>query len=577
MATGDDDEDIASYITRTRPSPTSAQVTNAIEKPMRLQIPDRARAPLSTAPSKLERRHFDSGAEITSTVAETYMSIYDIVIEAGSSAVAEVTLTGLPSQATVVSLPSVGEVTIPAAIPTQSTSITGSSTVGAASSSLTINVPSPSSQLVLSSPPSTPLPPTPSSTSSSPSLTSYFSTSKSSRTASSKPPATTLLSSTSFVGNSTTSTFTSTRSKTTITGTTVLPLTFLSSNSTRTASTHLATTSTVLRTTKASSITIASSVATTSQKTATSISTFETSTTSASGTGVIGGGGSPGTATGTAISSATASATTTAAAGSGGSSDVSTSTLVGGVVGGIAGLSIFLVILLFLIRMHRRRRRNREIGGASDTEAAEVDSTPGSSPMRSRLNAIPLAGPLIKRIRSPPAEPPPTERGFQNFGGRKIESVLASGGDGYGNPGPSGSVPASGIAAGGIASRSHTRLPPANAANTSFLRDSHDTTSTAGAFSPPGSPGLHELAASNPSGESGIGSRLSDTPEIVTMRPGPARTPVTAQGPFPSSAAPALPPQVRNSPRLAPVRDGVGRSLVEQDGSRGSRFAENVD
>lgn len=123
-----------------------------------------------------------------------------------------------------------------------------------------------------------------------------------------------------------------------------------------------------------------------------------------------------------------------------------------------------------------------------------------------------------------------SERGFYRVSGRKLPSVLQTGGDGYG---------------GGI-----------NEANTlsgsSFYRDSQ------GFYGGPGSP----TAGASTRPESGV----------PVMRPSPARTPVTSQGPFSGAAAapaPLTPPPTRP--------DLIGRSHPSQDGSHvSSRFTEEV-
>ena len=117
-----------------------------------------------------------------------------------------------------------------------------------------------------------------------------------------------------------------------------------------------------------------------------------------------------------------------------------------------------------------------------------------------------------------------SERGFYRVSGRKLPSVLQTGGDGYG---------------GGI--------PDANTlSGSSFYRDSQ------GFYGGPGSPS-NPPASMSRKRESGI----------PIMRPSPARTPVTEQGPF-SEVPPPLRP------------DQLGRSHPSQDGSHASKFTEEV-
>jgi hypothetical protein len=120
-----------------------------------------------------------------------------------------------------------------------------------------------------------------------------------------------------------------------------------------------------------------------------------------------------------------------------------------------------------------------------------------------------------------------SERGFYRVSGRKLPSVLQSGGDGYG---------------GGIDDNN-------TLSGSSFYRDSR------GFYGGPGSPSL-PLAGASMQRDSGV----------PIMRPSPARTPVTAQGLF-----------VEQAPLDPPRRpDGVGRSHSSHDGSHGSRFTEEV-
>jgi len=122
-----------------------------------------------------------------------------------------------------------------------------------------------------------------------------------------------------------------------------------------------------------------------------------------------------------------------------------------------------------------------------------------------------------------------SERGFVKVSGRKIPSVLQHGGDGYG---------------GNLDENIHFNVNENTLSGSSFYRDSQ------GFYGGPGSPASPGVAGPSRNRDSGI----------PIMRPSPARTPVTAQGPF-------EPPQ---------RPDGVGRSHPSHDGSHGSRFTEEV-
>lgn len=123
-----------------------------------------------------------------------------------------------------------------------------------------------------------------------------------------------------------------------------------------------------------------------------------------------------------------------------------------------------------------------------------------------------------------------SERGFYRVSGRKLPSVLQSGGDGYG---------------GGIDTNTLS--------GSSFYRDSQ------GFYGGPGSP-------TSPSYPPGMSNQRDSG--VPVMRPSPARTPVTEQSPFSAFPAPPTPPLRRP--------DVLGRSRPSQDGSQRSRFTEEV-
>jgi hypothetical protein len=131
----------------------------------------------------------------------------------------------------------------------------------------------------------------------------------------------------------------------------------------------------------------------------------------------------------------------------------------------------------------------------------------------------------------------PSERGFYRVSGRKLPSVLQTGGDGYGG-GDTNTLSGS-----------------------SFYRDSTGFYGGGGPSHGPGSP-----LAANP-----VGPSVDRDSGVPVMRPSPARTPVTEQGPF----KPLTPPPPLQPPRLDRP-DSLGRSHPSQDGSHASRFTEEV-
>lgn len=261
-------------------------------------------------------------------------------------------------------------------------------------------------------------------------------------------------------------------------------------------------------------------------------------------------GGATGVGSGSASSSSAAAGNDN---GSGSSTPPSTPVVVGGVVGGVAGAAIVIFLLMVLIRWKKRHGTMISLGsGDPGPGEATTRALPSSGPSgppgpsggmterRSLAFAVPAALANLTgykrssqrtetdRTISSTAE---SERGFYRVSGRKLPSVLQSGGDGYG---------------GGIGVDANTL------SGSSFYRDSQ------GFYGGPGSPSF--APGAQPQQRDSAGG-------IPIMRPSPARTPVTEHGPF--SAVP---------PPLTPPRrpDVLGRSHPSQDGSHTSRFTEEV-
>ncbi|MCJ1400982.1 hypothetical protein MMC11_004193 [Xylographa trunciseda] len=498
-------------------------------------------------PNRLQRRDMLDGPAVETVVT----SVVDVVFESGSSQIAEITLTALPTVPTVVSFPSYGPLTVPVfpTYPPQTLpTVPAYPFPSSAASSMSIQLPGASSQVVLSSPPSTPLP-----SDSAMSLPSVSSTGGNSVSVSTVIPA----------GNSSTTSFTSIESGTTFTGSTTLSLPYFAGNGTRSAlgsqflMTAPRTTTTFSSTKPTMTTSISTSVTTTHSSTLSSASSRD------SGIGAGATAGPSGSPAGTTAGSS-ASSSAAAGAASNQSSSPATPAVVGGVVGGVAGLTIILVFLLFLLRWKRRRMLNQQLRD-EDPEFAPPGTARSNIAMAE--SAAPLAGtglvPFFRRLRPHSGQTiatttttASTERGFQNLGGRKIESVLVSGGDGYG-----GLIPGN----------------TANLSTSSFYRDAQGNTyggtgSTpssmyVGPGSPPNSPRRPPAGASvQPD------PRASDK-EVAVLRSGPARTPVTTRG-FESPPTAVPTPQPTPPPIIRP--DAVGRSHPSFDGSRGSKFAEDL-
>ncbi|KAL9008365.1 MAG: hypothetical protein Q9173_006502 [Seirophora scorigena] len=334
------------------------------------------------------------------------------------------------------------------------------------------------------------------------------------------------------------------------------------------------------------------------------------SSATASDTEIPGGIGGPTSTVGGAPAS-----TTTAAAGSGGGNAAPTPTIVGSVVGSVAGLALILVLLLFFLRRRKRLGQQRTISPPIPQSAS---TGPGASTgtMTERSSAaIPLAGAgagagFFRRLRpgsgatATTTETTPSERGFQNLGGRKLPSVLSSRGDGFGDvpfgaagtgatPGASssrGPPPASIPITTGAPSAARGHSSPESLDGSSFYRDSQGfyggpapgppatepPSTSSSMFVGPGSP-PHSPALPRPE------IQLPPSEGVAVMRPGPARTPVTTQpglspmrgSPRPQRGtgppSPHIPGTIQERPR-----DGLGRSHPSSDGSRSSRFAEDI-
>ena len=329
------------------------------------------------------------------------------------------------------------------------------------------------------------------------------------------------------------------------------------------------------------------------------------STASAASNTGVGAGGIGGSSTGTA-----ATPTSSSRSGSGNDNAPRTPVLVGGIVGGVAGLALVLMLILLYFRRRRNKSSQRRIISPPLAPTVGQGSGPqsGSGIMTQRSSTAPIVGGILGRMRplssqtartAATTDTAPSERGFQKISGRKLPSVLASGGDGYGDntTGPStGSIghPStqrnSGVAPGqgpfaGLAPglRPSQPSPSHSLSGSSFYRDSQgfyggvvpDTEKTESSSSP---------LSSSPATVAPLAAATGTPPrrdEVANIRPGPARTPVINQ----PGQAPVRPPQ-QPSPRargppgpiadFPRVRDGLGRSHPSQDGSRGSRFREDT-
>ncbi|KMU79733.1 hypothetical protein CISG_02151 [Coccidioides immitis RMSCC 3703] len=259
------------------------------------------------------------------------------------------------------------------------------------------------------------------------------------------------------------------------------------------------------------------------------------------------------------------------------SENLSPPRIIGAVVGSVSGFVLILLIILFAIRS--RKRKSSQIRALSDT--SDRDLMVGRGPTaRSDFHISPRSSVIIANFFAPARalsrwrnsgqlirseEFTPAQRGFEKLGGRKLKSVLETGGDGYDNEfGVSEKVYESGALA--------KELGRVGVASPSYNPQTDKET------------GQSRSIPSPPLGRPA--SRDSDTSEQVLFRPSPARAVTTESSisrvSLPTSARTGITTQTSqpHPPPRSPLRtfssDAVGRSHHSADGSRASRFTEGI-
>lgn len=250
-----------------------------------------------------------------------------------------------------------------------------------------------------------------------------------------------------------------------------------------------------------------------------------------------------------------------------------TGRIVGGVVGSVAGAVMLVVLAMLLIRRRAAMRMSPEAlpssegagpGAAAAAAAAGGGSRAGEMTSRfsrdSILTASYFAPAFMKKWRDSShtdstlvSSGGGSERGFQKVSGRKIPSVLTSGGDGYGGGyetvSPYASEPSMtpGIPGSPVIPRSPSQPPPSTPfgmpLDVSYTRETEEN-----------DPG-------------------------VIIHDSPARTPLPGMVTVASGGVPINIPRAHSpSPRaLSPQRpDTLNRSHSSFDASRGSRFTEGL-
>lgn len=343
------------------------------------------------------------------------------------------------------------------------------------------------------------------------------------------------------------------------------------------------------------------------------------------------GAGGPYATASTTTSTGSAASSSSSSSDNGGGPGLSPTqqTVVGGVVGGVAGLAIVLLVLLGFLRWYRRRLKARgELPEQIEQRNLGLGGPSHHRTMSERSSGIPLTSAVAASLRrfrplsqqttgttatasTLPSTIPESEKGFQRLAGRKIAPVLGTGGDPYG-----GNYGAFEKETGAAGPSNLTR--ERNLAGASFYRDSNgfyggrgDQPSTPTRAGTATDPQARSQSAGPSRARDFAGETLLDSqpnpsqlslpasrPEgMAALRPSPARTPVTVspaassirlpiqQQPAMDDAPPIpLTPQMGAGAGLAVpmTRDGIGRSLASQDGSRvsrssgRSRFAEQI-
>ncbi|KAB5563348.1 hypothetical protein GE09DRAFT_779286 [Coniochaeta sp. 2T2.1] len=239
-----------------------------------------------------------------------------------------------------------------------------------------------------------------------------------------------------------------------------------------------------------------------------------------------------------------------------GTLDPTTRGVIGGVVGGLSGIALVVLAVFIAVKWKRRQgQRIQLLADGPDNGRLSMFSrsgTGGSGPGGARGSwAVPAALASLtgykRASQTSIATPETSEKGFYRVSGRKLTSVLQTGGDGYGEP-----------------TGSTTDMRASTISGTSFYRPD-----SIAVFADPKSSPLQ------------LGSPMRPESGIMVMRSGPARTPVHEHGPTfdDTGPGPLTPPLVS----AAAERDPLGRSLLNQSGSgvasssgSPSRFTERI-
>ncbi|KAF3928979.1 hypothetical protein ABW19_dt0202277 [Dactylella cylindrospora] len=279
---------------------------------------------------------------------------------------------------------------------------------------------------------------------------------------------------------------------------------------------------------------------------------------------------SPTTTTTTLEPDSSSSSSSSSNGTSGGSVTENLPPILGGIFGGLAGIGLVLWALLFFLRRRRRNSRGGFLGFSRGGHQRALSHDAASGAMaevsQSRSSVVPgiFTGAIFGR--SSASTPPPGERGFVKISGRKLPSM-------YGDD----MVPTSMAVASARASASEpgSRNVSGGTHPTmagSFYQD--DDALMQSQMHPPFAPSPARTALKT--GSPALTSRIAEhdpDPDFSIQSHPPPMIHDPGEG---TSRFPTPPPGAVRRMHSSIGADGVGRSLASQDGSKTSRFTEDV-
>ena len=229
---------------------------------------------------------------------------------------------------------------------------------------------------------------------------------------------------------------------------------------------------------------------------------------------------------------------------------LATTKVVGSVIGSLAGAALFLVIILLLLQRHKRKQRGVTRQITADDAADSQPIAASAQQMAQGRSHVPAStAAFFKRFSGASRSTVETtttgggERGFQRISGRKLPSAFSE----------------------GMTSDQFVRENTLS--GSTFYQDDK------GFYGGPG------IEVKEPGESSALGAVIPDANERVIAMPSPARTPTIHHQPPPfgqsRNGGSMLSPPHSPNPSITPLGT-LGRSHPSQDGSRNSKFTEDV-